>query len=132
MQNLQRCEYHAGCRVGDDCTLYPNVTLYHGTKVDDRVLIHAGATLGAFGFGYRMVEGRHQRTAQMGWVHIESDVEIGAGTTVDRGTFVRHESVKAPRLITKFKSATTATSENTIYCARRSVSLARAQPAITL
>ena len=77
----------AGCRVGNDCTLFPNVTLYPGTRLGDRVLIHAGATLGAFGFGYRMVAGRHERTAQVGWVEIESDVEIGAGTTIDRGTF---------------------------------------------
>ncbi len=77
----------AGCQVGDDCTLYPNVTLYPGTMLGDRVLIHAGATLGAFGFGYRSVAGRHERTAQVGWVQIESDVEIGAGTTIDRGTF---------------------------------------------
>ena len=77
----------AGCHVGDDCTLYPNVSLYPATTLGHRVLIHAGATLGAFGFGYRMVEGRHERTAQLGWVQIESDVEIGAGTTIDRGTF---------------------------------------------
>ncbi len=89
----QRCTIYsgvnimAGCQVGDDCTLYPNVTLYPATILKDRVLIHSGATLGAFGFGYRMVAGRHERTAQLGWVQIESDVEIGAGTTVDRGTF---------------------------------------------
>jgi UDP-3-O-[3-hydroxymyristoyl] glucosamine N-acyltransferase len=89
----QRCTIYsgvnimAGCHVGDDCTLYPNVTLYPATILRDRVLIHAGATLGAFGFGYRMVDGRHERTAQLGWVQIESDVEIGAGTTIDRGTF---------------------------------------------
>ena len=89
----QRCTIYsgvnimAGCHVGDDCTLYPNVTLYPTTTLGDRVLIHAGATLGAFGFGYRMVEGHHERTAQLGWVQISSDVEIGAGTTIDRGTF---------------------------------------------
>lgn len=89
----QRCKIYsgvnimAGCHVGDDCTLYPNVTLYPATSLGDRVLIHAGATLGAFGFGYRMVQGRHERTAQLGWVQVDSDVEIGAGTTIDRGTF---------------------------------------------
>ena len=89
----QRCTIYSGvnimngCHVGDDCTLYPNVTLYPATKLGDRVLIHAGATLGAFGFGYRMVQGRHERTAQLGWVQVDSDVEIGAGTTIDRGTF---------------------------------------------
>lgn len=89
----QRCTIYsgvnimAGCIIGDDCTLFPNVTLYPATILGNRVLIHAGATLGAFGFGYRLVEGRHERTAQLGWVQIESDVEIGAGTTIDRGTF---------------------------------------------
>ncbi len=89
----QRCTIYsgvnimAGCEIGDDCTLFPNVTLYEATKIKDRVLIHAAATIGAYGFGYRLVEGRHERTAQLGWVQIESDVEIGAGTTIDRGTF---------------------------------------------
>ena len=89
----QRCKIYggvnilAGCQIGDDCTLFPNVTLYEGTKLKDRVLIHAGATIGAYGFGYRLVDGHHERTAQLGWVQIESDVEIGAGTTIDRGTF---------------------------------------------
>ncbi len=89
----QRCTIYsgvnimAGCYVGDDCTLYPNVTLYPATILNERVLIHSSATLGAFGFGYRMVAGRHERTAQLGWVQIESDVEIGAGTTIDRGTY---------------------------------------------
>ena len=89
----QRCTIYsgvnimAGCHVGDDCTLFPNVTLYPATTLENRVLIHAGATLGAFGFGYRLAHGRHERTAQLGWVQIESDVEIGAGTTIDRGTF---------------------------------------------
>lgn len=87
------CTIHSGVNVmtgsciGDDCTLLPGVVLYPGTKVADRVLIHAAAVLGAYGFGYRLVDGRHQRTAQLGWVEVESDVEIGAGTTIDCGTF---------------------------------------------
>jgi UDP-3-O-[3-hydroxymyristoyl] glucosamine N-acyltransferase len=43
--------------------------------------------LGAFGFGYDQVAGRHQLTAQLGNVIIGTDVEIGAGTTIDRGTY---------------------------------------------
>jgi UDP-3-O-[3-hydroxymyristoyl] glucosamine N-acyltransferase len=89
----QNCTIHSGVNImtgsciGDDCTLLPGVVLYPGTKLADRVLIHATAVLGAYGFGYRLVEGRHQRTAQLGWVEVESDVEIGAGTTIDCGTF---------------------------------------------
>jgi UDP-3-O-[3-hydroxymyristoyl] glucosamine N-acyltransferase len=89
----ERCVLHAGvqlmdgCVVGDDCELFPNVTLYRHTRLGNRVLIHAGAVLGAYGFGYRPQAGQHMRTAQLGWVEIEDDVEIGAGTTIDRGTY---------------------------------------------
>ncbi len=77
----------AGCHIGDDCELYPGVVLYENTILEQRVLIHAGSVLGAFGFGYKSKDGRHHRTAQLGWVHVESDVEIGAGVTIDRGTY---------------------------------------------
>lgn len=76
-----------GCTIGDDVTLYPSVVLYPETVVGDRVTIHAGSVIGANGFGYRTVEGRHQPTAQVGYVEIEADVEIGACVTIDRGSF---------------------------------------------
>jgi UDP-3-O-[3-hydroxymyristoyl] glucosamine N-acyltransferase len=50
-------------------------------------LIHAGAVLGAYGFGYKTVGGRHQLSAQLGWVELGADVDVGAGTTIDRGTY---------------------------------------------
>lgn len=74
-------------RIGRDCFLYPSVTLYEHTVLEERVTIHAGSVLGAFGFGYRQEAGTHQRTAQLGYVHIEADVELGAGVTIDRGTY---------------------------------------------
>jgi UDP-3-O-[3-hydroxymyristoyl] glucosamine N-acyltransferase len=76
-----------GCRIGKDCQLFPGVVLYPGTILEDRVVLHAGCVLGAHGFGYRMENGKHVLTSQLGWVHIGSDVEIGANTTVDRGTY---------------------------------------------
>lgn len=84
---------HSGVRVMHDCvigagvTLYPNVVLYENTRVGDRVVIHAGAVIGAHGFGYRQVDGKHQLSAQLGNVEIAADVEIGAATTIDRGTY---------------------------------------------
>lgn len=75
------------CRLGRDCQIMPRAVLYDGCRVGDRVIIHAGAVVGAWGFGYRQVDGRHERTAQLGWVEIESDVEIGANTAIDRGTY---------------------------------------------
>lgn len=76
-----------GCTIGKNCQLFPGVVLYPGTVLGDRVILHANCVLGAHGFGYRMVDGRHASTSQLGWVQIESDVEIGACTTIDRGTY---------------------------------------------
>jgi UDP-3-O-[3-hydroxymyristoyl] glucosamine N-acyltransferase len=75
------------CRLGDDVTLYPHVVLYDGTILGHRVIVHANAVLGADGFGYRFQEGHHVKVPQFGSVEIGDDVEIGACTTIDRGTF---------------------------------------------
>ena len=77
----------AGCVIGRAVTLFPNVVLYEDTRIGDRCIIHAGAVIGAYGFGYRQVDGRHQLSAQLGHVEIGCDVEIGAATTIDRGTY---------------------------------------------
>jgi UDP-3-O-[3-hydroxymyristoyl] glucosamine N-acyltransferase len=88
-----RCRLHPGaivgrrCRLGDDVELYPHAVLYDGTVLGDRVTVHAGAVLGADGFGYRPQNGRHVKIPQLGWVEVADDVEIGAATTIDRGTF---------------------------------------------
>ncbi|MCH2182673.1 MAG: UDP-3-O-(3-hydroxymyristoyl)glucosamine N-acyltransferase [Mariniblastus sp.] len=73
--------------IGAHVKIYPNAVLYENTVVGDRAIIHAGAVLGAFGFGYRSNESGHTLSAQLGNVEIESDVEIGANTTIDRGTY---------------------------------------------
>jgi UDP-3-O-[3-hydroxymyristoyl] glucosamine N-acyltransferase len=88
-----RCRLYPGvvvgphCRLGDDVTLYPNVVLYEGTVLGNRVIIHANAVLGADGFGYRLQDGRHVKVPQLGSVEVGDDVEVGACTTIDRGTF---------------------------------------------
>ena len=89
----QRCVIHprvtimAGCQIGDDVEIYPGVTVYENTIIGHRCIIHANAVLGAFGFGYELQEGRHTLAHQMGHVEIGDDVEIGAGTTIDRGSY---------------------------------------------
>jgi UDP-3-O-[3-hydroxymyristoyl] glucosamine N-acyltransferase len=88
-----RCHLHPGavvgrfCKLGDDVTLHPHAVLYDGTVLGDRVIVHAHAVLGADGFGYRLQDGRHIKVPQFGHVEVADDVEIGAGTAVDRGTF---------------------------------------------
>ncbi len=75
------------CVIGNNCILHPNVTLYEYTELADRVILHAGCVIGANGFGYRQENGKHIPSAQLGYVRIESDVEAGAGVTIDRGTY---------------------------------------------
>jgi UDP-3-O-[3-hydroxymyristoyl] glucosamine N-acyltransferase len=77
----------AGSRIGEDVTIFPGAVLYENTVVGARCLIHAGAVLGAYGFGYEQIDGRHQLSAQLGNVELGADVEVGAGTTIDRGTY---------------------------------------------
>ena len=84
---------HAGtvigrfCKLGRDSVLHPRVVLYDDCVLGDRVHVHSGVILGADGFGYRTQNGRHIKVPQLGWVEIEDDVEIGAGSAIDRGTF---------------------------------------------
>jgi len=75
-----------GVEIGSRCLLYPRVTVYPHVKIGDRVVLHAGAVLGSDGFGYLYAEGRHYKFPQLGGLIIEDDVEIGANTTVDRGS----------------------------------------------
>lgn len=77
----------AGCRIADNVTIFPNVVLYENTVIGARCLLHAACVIGAYGFGYKLVDGRHVLSAQLGSVEIGADVEIGAGTTIDRGTY---------------------------------------------
>jgi UDP-3-O-[3-hydroxymyristoyl] glucosamine N-acyltransferase len=86
-------EIHAGAAVGDDVEIgedtvvFPNVTLYPGTRVGRRVRIHAGAVIGSDGFGYLPRADRSLlKVPQVGRVEIGDDVEIGANCTIDRAT----------------------------------------------
>jgi UDP-3-O-[3-hydroxymyristoyl] glucosamine N-acyltransferase len=88
-----RVQVHPGVVVGEDCVigadtiLYPNVTLYPRTVLGARVIVHSGAVLGSDGFGFARDGEAHHKIPQVGWVEVEDDVEIGANTTIDRGTF---------------------------------------------
>lgn len=76
----------SGCRIGENCRLHARVTLYDHVQLGDRVEIHSGAVLGGDGFGYAHGEGRYWKFPQVGQVEIGDDVEIGANTTIDRGS----------------------------------------------
>ena len=75
-----------GVSVGDDGRLYPGVTLYPGTTLGRRVIVHAGARIGSDGFGYVFRDGAHHKLPHVGRCVVGDDVEIGANTTIDRGS----------------------------------------------
>ncbi len=77
----------AGCQLGQRVTIHPNAVLYQRTQVGDRSTIHANVVLGCHGFGYRVFEGSNLPSAQLGWVEVGCDCEIGSCSTVDRGTY---------------------------------------------
>lgn len=73
-----------GVRLGADCRLYPNAVVYTGCILGDRVILHAGAVIGADGFGYTCREQEHVKLPHAGIVEIGNDVEIGANSAIDR------------------------------------------------
>jgi UDP-3-O-[3-hydroxymyristoyl] glucosamine N-acyltransferase len=74
-------------QIGDDCYLMPHVSVMDYCVLGARVRIQSGAVIGSDGFGYETVSGVHHREAQVGYVKLEDDVEIGANTTIDRARF---------------------------------------------
>lgn len=96
------CVVGQGCRIGEGTRLYPNVTLYADTQIGQRCIIHAGAVLGADGFGFAPDAGRWHKIPQVGNVVVGDDVEIGANTCIDRaalGSTVLGNGVKLDNLI---------------------------------
>ncbi len=73
-------------RIGDRCHIHPQVVVYPGSELGDRVTLHAGARIGPDGFGYTFRDGVQRKVPQVGRCVIGDDVEIGANTTVDRGS----------------------------------------------
>jgi len=96
------CVVGAGAAVGDDTELHANVTIYDRCVLGPRCLVHSGAVIGADGFGMADDGGRWLKVPQLGRVVIGADVEVGANTTIDRGTIgdtVIEDDVKLDNLI---------------------------------
>ncbi len=72
--------------VGRNVKLFPGVRIYDDCRIGDNVIVHAGAVIGADGFGFAPVNGEYKKIPQIGNVVLEDDVEIGANTCIDRAT----------------------------------------------
>lgn len=80
------------CYIGQDCfvgagsTLFPHVTLIQDVRLGSGCTLHAGAVLGADGFGFAFDGVTQRKIPQVGGVCLGNDVEVGANTTIDRAT----------------------------------------------
>jgi UDP-3-O-[3-hydroxymyristoyl] glucosamine N-acyltransferase len=82
-----RVVLYADVEIGPECAIHAGCVLREGTVLGARVVLQPGAVLGSDGFGYAMDgEGRLEALPRLGRVVVEDDVEIGANTTVDRGS----------------------------------------------
>lgn len=73
--------------IGENCEIRPGCVLMNGTRLGDRVILQPGAVLGADGFGYAPDGAGNRKIPQIGSVKIDDDVELGANTSIDRGSF---------------------------------------------
>jgi UDP-3-O-[3-hydroxymyristoyl] glucosamine N-acyltransferase len=109
--------------LGDDCYLWPNVVVRERCRLGKRVIVHAGAVIGADGFGY-VRDGAHQlKVPQVGIVDVGDDVEIGANATIDRattGVTSIGEGVKIDNLVQVAHNVTIG--PHTIVCAQVGIS----------
>jgi UDP-3-O-[3-hydroxymyristoyl] glucosamine N-acyltransferase len=80
------CYVGENCEVGEETVLYPNVVLYQDVRVGARSIVHSGVVMGGDGFGFGWDGKSRVKIPQVGGVVIGDEVEIGAGTTVDRAT----------------------------------------------
>ncbi|MEN6374952.1 MAG: UDP-3-O-(3-hydroxymyristoyl)glucosamine N-acyltransferase [Smithella sp.] len=72
--------------IDEDSVLYANVAVYSGSKIGKRVILHSGVVVGGDGFGFAAPGKSNYKIPQIGFVQIDDDVEIGANSTIDRGT----------------------------------------------
>jgi UDP-3-O-[3-hydroxymyristoyl] glucosamine N-acyltransferase len=80
------CVLGEGAHVGPYTRLHAGVRVYAGCRIGARGIVHAGAVIGADGFGFAPFRGRWVKIPQTGIVLVGDDVEIGANTTIDRGS----------------------------------------------
>jgi UDP-3-O-[3-hydroxymyristoyl] glucosamine N-acyltransferase len=96
------CVIERNSSICDNTVLEGNVTIKHGTQIGQNCHLFSGCVIGNDGFGYAEESGTWVKIPQVGRVVIHNNVDIGANTTIDRGTIddtVIEEGVKLDNLI---------------------------------
>ena len=103
-----RCYIHphvtvgSNAKIGTDTILYPHVTIYHDCRIGSHCILHAGAVIGADGFGFAPSPEGYEKIPQIGITILEDNIEVGANTCIDRATMgatIIHKGVKLDNLI---------------------------------
>ena|SRR5688572_6388923 len=98
----QSVSIEAGSTIGEKTIIYPLVSIYERSRIGSRCIIHSGVVIGADGYGFATEGGKHHKLPQIGIVRIEDDVEIGAGSCIDRaalGETIIGEGTKIDNLV---------------------------------
>jgi UDP-3-O-[3-hydroxymyristoyl] glucosamine N-acyltransferase len=109
--------------IGEDSIFYSNVSVYSGTLIGKRVILHSGVVVGSDGFGYVKEGKKNVKIPQVGRVEIEDDVEIGANTTIDRaalGKTIIRRGTKIDNLVQVAHSVVIG--EDSVLCAQVGIS----------
>jgi len=98
------CYIGDNVEIGDNTILYAGVKIYHSCRIGKDCTIHAGAVIGADGFGFapQTADHTYKKIPQIGIVVIENNVEIGANATIDRatmGTTLIRKGVKMDNMV---------------------------------
>lgn len=96
------CYIGEGSRLGEACILYSGVKIYHKVSLGSGVIVHSGTIIGSDGFGFAFDGTKSVKFHQLGGVVIGDDVEIGAGSTIDRGALddtVIEQGVKLDNMV---------------------------------
>ncbi len=111
-------------KIGSNTTIHAGVKIYHDCIIGDHVIIHAGAVLGSDGFGFApQADGTYKKVPQLGNVVVESFVEIGANTTIDRATMGSTVIKKGVKLDNMVQIAhNVEIGENTVIAAQTGIS----------
>jgi len=108
------------CVIGKNCKIFPNVTIYRDTEIGDNVIIHSGTVIGSDGFGFaKQKDTSYKKIPQTGNVVIESNVEIGSNTSIDRATIGETRICKGVKLDNQIQIAhNVVIGENTVIAAQ--------------